>query len=94
MAASPSSTGNLQAKRASPATCCGDGTKTRLGASEAAIAKWSPTMRDDFPLTVALTCGLTAAGAALVLISTPLSVPLFLVAGGALGVSIGELVRS
>ncbi len=51
-------------------------------------------MRDDFPLTVALTCGLTAAGAALVLISTPLSVPLFLVAGGALGVSIGELVRS
>ena len=51
-------------------------------------------MRDDLPLTIALACGLTAAGAAVVLISTPLCVPLFLVASGALGVSVGELVRN
>jgi len=51
-------------------------------------------MRDDLPLTIALTCGLTAAGAAVVFIAAPLCVPLFLVAGGALGVSVGELVRN
>ena len=49
-------------------------------------------MRDDLPLKFALTCGLTAAGAAVFFVASPVSIPLFLVAGGALGISVAELV--
>jgi hypothetical protein len=49
-------------------------------------------MRKDFPLRLALGFGLTAASAALLFVATPASIPLFLVAGGALGVSVAELV--
>jgi hypothetical protein len=51
-------------------------------------------MRDDFPLKLALVCGLCSAGAAVILIATPISIPLFLIAGGALGVSVAELVNN
>jgi len=49
-------------------------------------------MRDDFTLRMALTCGLCSAGEAVVLIATPVAVPFVLIAGGAMGVSIAELV--
>ena len=49
-------------------------------------------MRDDLPLKLALTCGLTAAGTAVIFVASPISIPLFLVAGGALGISVAELV--
>ncbi len=49
-------------------------------------------MHDDFNLRMALTCGLCSAGAAFALIATPVSIPLVLIAGGAMGVSIAELV--
>ena len=41
-------------------------------------------MRDDLPLKLALTCGLTAASTAVIFVASPISIPLFLVAGGAL----------
>ncbi len=51
-------------------------------------------MRDDFAFNTALSCGLGAAVAAVVLIGTPVSIPLFVIAGGAAGVCIGELGRT
>jgi hypothetical protein len=48
-------------------------------------------MRDDLPLKLSLTCGLAAAGAAVFFVASPISIPLFLIAGGALGVSVAEL---
>jgi hypothetical protein len=50
-------------------------------------------MRSDLPLKLAIGSGLAAATGAVLLVATPLSLPLFLVAGGALGVSVAELVR-
>jgi hypothetical protein len=50
-------------------------------------------MRDDFFLKLALGSGLAAASAAVLLVASPASIPLFLVAAGALAVSVAELVR-
>jgi hypothetical protein len=50
-------------------------------------------MRDDLPLMLSLAGGLLSAVGAAVLITTPVAVPLLVVAGGAIGVSIGELAR-
>jgi hypothetical protein len=41
---------------------------------------------------MALSCGLCSAGAAIALIATPVSIPLVLIAGGAMGISVAELV--
>jgi hypothetical protein len=50
-------------------------------------------MRDDFFLKLALGSGLAAASAAVLLVASPASIPLFLVSAGALAVSVAELVR-
>lgn len=50
-------------------------------------------MRDDSLLKLALGSGLAAASAAVLLVATPASIPLFLVSAGALAVSVAELVR-
>jgi hypothetical protein len=50
-------------------------------------------MRDDFFLKLALGSGLAAAGAAVLFLATPASIPLSLIAAGAAGFSVAELVR-
>jgi hypothetical protein len=50
-------------------------------------------MREKLSIPFAMTCGLASAGAALAFIATPLSIPFVLIAGGALGICVGELVR-
>jgi hypothetical protein len=52
-----------------------------------------PAMRNDLPLKLAIGSGLAAATGAVLLVASPFSLPLFLVAGGALGFSVAELVR-
>jgi len=50
-------------------------------------------MRDDLPLMIALAGGLFSAIGAAVLITTPVAIPLLVIAGGAVGASIRELAR-
>jgi len=60
---------------------------------QTAEAAWSTFMRDDLPLMISLAGGLFSAVGAAVLITTPVALPLLVIAGGAVGASIRELAR-